>query len=310
MNTNVAHLGNEYPSIIGCSNLKGWPWSYRPDAGASQDFWETGMNVARKLMTEHGEREFATCRPTFCLSHANAETPALLLPDGPGRRFCSSHYGVCKFAAIRGAVRCAGILNGRSRYCAVKKDAISGRDVAARAVAEKRFAEVQHTLQEIDPIWRLTTEACLRWQSNTDGLSDTLRLTHKCWQSGSKRTSALMSQEIGAVTGSLPRVMICERPGTIGIRLHALTRSNNTKLAGFATRLRAILEAPAPTNHFKLTKRHGVLLANFTRPRNLGPHINVWLEKKEVLTQFERKELLRASSTTRRIRAGALSGTA
>lgn len=57
---------------------------------------------------------------------------------------------------------------------------------------------------------------------------------------------AFMADPMAADTGFLPRFLICEPPSTIGTRLQSLTRRDDTALAGFAARLRDILETPMP----------------------------------------------------------------
>jgi hypothetical protein len=57
---------------------------------------------------------------------------------------------------------------------------------------------------------------------------------------------AFMADPMAADTGFLPRFLICEPPSTIGTRLHALTRRDDTALAGFSGQLRRILETPLP----------------------------------------------------------------
>ncbi len=67
---------------------------------------------------------------------------------------------------------------------------------------------------------------------------------HLMVQPGVART--FMADPMAADTGFLPRFLICEPPSTIGTRLQALTRRDDTALAGFAARLRDILETPMP----------------------------------------------------------------
>jgi hypothetical protein len=57
---------------------------------------------------------------------------------------------------------------------------------------------------------------------------------------------AFMADPMAADTGFLPRFLICDPPSTIGTRLHALTRRDDTALAGFSGQLRRILETPLP----------------------------------------------------------------
>jgi hypothetical protein len=55
-----------------------------------------------------------------------------------------------------------------------------------------------------------------------------------------------MADPLATGTGFLPRFLMCEPPSTIGTRLHANARPDPAALAGFAARLRAILDTDAP----------------------------------------------------------------
>lgn len=55
-----------------------------------------------------------------------------------------------------------------------------------------------------------------------------------------------MADPLAADTGFLPRFLICEPPSAIGTRMQANARRDDMALAGFAARLRDILESPLP----------------------------------------------------------------
>ena len=55
-----------------------------------------------------------------------------------------------------------------------------------------------------------------------------------------------MADPMAADTGFLPRFLMCEPPSAIGTRMQANAQRDDSALAGFADRLRAILEAPMP----------------------------------------------------------------
>lgn len=55
-----------------------------------------------------------------------------------------------------------------------------------------------------------------------------------------------MADPLAADTGFLPRFLMCEPPSAIGTRMQANTRREDLALAGFAARLRDILESPLP----------------------------------------------------------------
>ena len=57
---------------------------------------------------------------------------------------------------------------------------------------------------------------------------------------------AFMADPMASDTGFLPRFLICEPASTIGTRLTARTRRDDTALERFGDRLRAILETPMP----------------------------------------------------------------
>jgi hypothetical protein len=55
-----------------------------------------------------------------------------------------------------------------------------------------------------------------------------------------------MADPLAADTGFLPRFLICEPPSAIGTRMHANARRDELALAGFAARLRDVLDTPLP----------------------------------------------------------------
>lgn len=55
-----------------------------------------------------------------------------------------------------------------------------------------------------------------------------------------------MADPMAADTGFLPRFLMCEPPSAIGTRMQANAQRDDKALAGFADRLRAILETPMP----------------------------------------------------------------
>lgn len=57
---------------------------------------------------------------------------------------------------------------------------------------------------------------------------------------------AFMADLMAADTGFLPRFLMCEPPSAIGTRMQANARRNDMALAGFAGRLRDILDTPMP----------------------------------------------------------------
>ena len=67
---------------------------------------------------------------------------------------------------------------------------------------------------------------------------------HLMVQPGVART--FMGDPLAADTGFLPRFLMCEPPSAIGTRMQANTRRDDLALAGFAARLRDILESPLP----------------------------------------------------------------
>jgi hypothetical protein len=67
---------------------------------------------------------------------------------------------------------------------------------------------------------------------------------HLMVQPGVART--FMGDPLAADTGFLPRFLMCEPPSAIGTRMQANTRRDDSALAGFAVRLRDILESPLP----------------------------------------------------------------
>jgi len=84
---------------------------------------------------------------------------------------------------------------------------------------------------------------------------------------------AFMADPLAADTGFLPRFLICEPPSAIGFRLHAHARRDDMALAGFAGRLRDILETPLPMDAetrelqprtLQLTREAGALLVAFS----------------------------------------------
>jgi hypothetical protein len=102
----------------------------------------------------------------------------------------------------------------------------------------------QKTLAALNSLWQGNP---IRRTRSADGhltLSGRRLAVHLMVQPGVART--FMADPLASDSGFLARFLIAEPPSTIGTRLHANARRDDMALAGFAGRLREILETPMP----------------------------------------------------------------
>jgi hypothetical protein len=113
----------------------------------------------------------------------------------------------------------------------------------------------QKTLAALNDLWQGNPIRRTRSGDGHATLFGRRLAVHLMVQPGVAR--AFMADPMAGDTGFLPRFLICEPPSTIGTRLHANMRRDNTALDAFGARLRGILETPLPMD---------------TETRELQPH--------------------------------------
>lgn len=102
----------------------------------------------------------------------------------------------------------------------------------------------QKTLAALNDLWQGNPIRRTRQGEGSFTLFGRRLAVHLMVQPGVAR--AFMADPMAGDTGFLPRFLMCEPPSAIGTRLHALTHADSGALAGFAARLREVLETPPP----------------------------------------------------------------
>jgi hypothetical protein len=102
----------------------------------------------------------------------------------------------------------------------------------------------QKTLAALNDLWQGNPIRRTRAGDGHATLYGRRLAVHLMAQPGVAR--AFMADPLAADTGFLPRFLICEPPSAIGTRMHANARRDEHALAGFAARLRDILDTPLP----------------------------------------------------------------
>ena len=104
----------------------------------------------------------------------------------------------------------------------------------------------QKTLAALNDLWQGNPIRRTRQGDGSTTLFGRRLAVHLMVQPGVAR--AFMADPAASDTGFLPRFLISEPPSTIGNRLHAYMRRNDTALADFSGRMSEILETPMPAD--------------------------------------------------------------
>ena len=86
-----------------------------------------------------------------------------------------------------------------------------------------------------------------------------------------------MANPLAADTGFLPRFLMCEPPSAIGTRMQANARHDGIALAGFAKRLRDILDTPLPMDPETRELQRRILGLSPNKPHQKEPNADIIL---------------------------------
>lgn len=165
------------------------------------------MTEAERITRALGGRWYGSYGAAACPAHEDRH-PSLTLSDASSGRLLAHCKSGCSFAAVLGALRGLGLVQGRGTSWPPGPAELERHLTAEKAVATKREAQARAIWAEAVPVAGTLAETYLRGRRITCDLPESLRFHPACWHPSAKRLPALVARVDGASRFALHRTFL------------------------------------------------------------------------------------------------------